>query len=365
MKSVTFLIKPASSLCNMRCTYCFYHDVAKHRETECMGIMSEDTAYNLIQKACEAIEHKGIIQFTLQGGEPTLAGLDFYEKWIQMEQEICTDSIQIYHSIQTNGLIIDKKWAEFLKEHQFLVGLSLDGPAEFHDAYRITAQNQPTFARVLDTLILLDQHQVDVNLVSVITKTSVQHPVQMYQTLKKLGNHPLQLIACLDSLDGQSENSLSADKYGYFLCQLYDCWLDDFRKGIYVSVRLFDDVLRMLMGMPATNCANRGLCGGYLTVEADGSLYPCDFYVLDDYRIGNIHDLSVGQAFQHDIYQSFIHQSRQRPHHCTDCRFLRICKGGCRREWINNTNPMCKAYFMFYEHALPSLYVIAKQQMSH
>ena len=365
MKSVTFLIKPASSLCNMRCTYCFYHDVAKHRETECMGIMNEDTARTIIQKAYEAVASNGIIQFTFQGGEPTLAGLNFYEKWMQMEQEICSDTVQIYHSIQTNGLILDEKWAQFLKKYHFLVGLSLDGPAEFHDAYRITAQHQPSFARVLETLKLLNLYQVDVNLVSVITKKSVQSPVQIYETLKNLGNHPLQFIACLDSLDGQTENSLSADEYGHFLCQLFDCWLNDFKQGVYVSVRLFDDVLRMLMGMPATNCANRGLCGGYLTIEADGSLYPCDFYVLDDYRIGNIHELSVTQAFQHDTYQNFIRQSAIRPQHCKDCTFLRICKGGCRREWINNTNPMCKAYHMFYTHALPYFYIITKQQMSH
>lgn len=365
MKSVTFLIKPVSSLCNLCCTYCFYHDVAKHRETASMGIMSIDTSSAIIQKACEAVENHGIIQFTFQGGEPTLAGLDFFDAWIQLEQTICPDTIKINHSIQTNGILIDQQWAQFFKAHNFLVGLSIDGPPEFHDAYRINSHQQPTSSHVLNALHLMDMHHVDVNLVSVITKKSVHHPVQTYEYLRSLGNHPLQMITCLDPLDYSQESSLDAEDVGKFLCAVFDLWLEDFKKGYYTSIRLFDDILRMLMGMSPSNCANRGICGGYLTIEADGSLYPCDFYVLDHYRIGYIQDLSVVQAFQHPVYQNFVNQSKARPKHCDACQFFKICRGGCKREWIYHKNPLCKAYTMFYSHTLPYFLNIARNNKSH
>ena len=217
MRSVTFLIKPASSLCDMRCKYCFYHDISDIREVKSMGILSEDTARALIRSAFAAVEPGGFVQFTFQGGEPTLAGLDFFRRFMELEAQYRPRNIQVGHSIQTNGLHLNEEWAVFLKQHGFLVGISIDGNQSIHDTCRVDAAGKGTWDRVTGSLALLDRQGVESNILCVVSSAVARNPQKVYAALRKLGDHPMQFIPCLDPLEasrGSEKYSLKPEAYG-------------------------------------------------------------------------------------------------------------------------------------------------------
>lgn len=369
MQSITLLIKPASSLCNMRCRYCFYEDVAQNRSAASMGLMTTATAETLIYKTLAALDPNGVANFLFQGGEPTLAGLEFYQTFIDLEQTYRKPGQKIFHSIQTNGLAVDEKWAQFFKAHHFLVGLSLDGTQALHDHLRIDSAGNGTWARVTAALCLLQQHQVETNLLCVITRQAARKPHQIYHSLRQLGDHPLQFIPCLDPLEekrGAMPYSLTPAAYGKFLCQIFDCWYQDWRSGHYVSIRTFDDYLRHLLRLPPTSCACSGSCGHYLVVEGDGSLYPCDFYVLDQWCLGNIHQIDVAQALSSPVSQAFLVQGQQRPAECAHCRYAPLCRGGCKRDFQENgSNYYCPSYQAFFPYAIERLEIMARSYLQN
>lgn len=362
MKSLTLLIKPASSLCNMRCRYCFYDDVSDNRQVKSMGVMKEATIRRLLQSAVEAVEPGGSIQVLFQGGEPTLAGLEYFRTFLRLEAELCPQSVQISHSIQTNGMAMDDQWAEFFARNHFLVGLSLDGTREFHDRFRVDSNGKGSWSQVVKALAILDRYHVETNLLCVVTGAIARSPQKVYQSLRKLGDHPLQFIPCLDPLDcerGTLPHSLSPDGYGKFLCVLFDCWYRELSEGTYVSIRCFDDYLRIMMGMAPGSCAASGSCGSYLVVEGDGSLYPCDFFVLDSWCLGNIHEVSVEDALASPNSQAFLQEGNRRPNECFSCPYAALCRGGCKRDWFYSNgmpkNYYCQAFRSFFDYALSRL----------
>lgn len=294
MKHNTFLVKPASSLCNLRCRYCFYDDVSNSRACKNMGLLSHEMAGELVEKAFAATEEGGSVHFLFQGGEPTLAGLDFFRFFLETERSM-QRNISVFHSIQTNGICLDEEWASFFKANSFLVGLSLDGTQENHDLYRLDAAGQGTWDKVTHALALLDVYRVETNLLCVVTGQLARKPQRAFKSLCELGQHNLQFIPCLDPLDtiGGQAYSLTPELYGRFLCGVFDTWYQQLQRGNYISVRNFEDYLRILLGMPPTSCASSGSCGHYLAVEGDGSLYPCDFYVLDEWKLGNLSHCTV------------------------------------------------------------------------
>ena len=364
MRSVTFLIKPASSLCDMRCRYCFYHDISDIREVKSMGIMAEDTAEALVRSAFAAVEPGGFVQFTFQGGEPTLAGLDFFRGFMALEEKYRPKDIQAGHSIQTNGLHLNEEWARFLKAHQFLVGISIDGNQAIHDAHRLDAAGKGTWDRVTEALALLDRHGVETNLLCVVSAMVAKNPQKVYASLRKLGDHPLQFIPCLDPLEaerGGEAYSLKPEAYGRFLCGLFDCWYRDWKAGNYISIRTFDDYLRILMRLPPSACATSGACGSYLVVEGDGGLYPCDFYVLDEWKIGNIREMGVEEALSSPVSRAFVADGARRPENCRSCPWLPLCRGGCKRDWTRQRkNYYCGSFDAFFRYALPRLQEMAR-----
>ena len=367
MKSVTFLIKPASSLCDMRCRYCFYHDISDIREVKSMGVMSENTAEALIQAAFDAVEPGGFVQFTFQGGEPTLAGLEFFRRFMELETQHRTRNITVGHSIQTNGLHLDEEWACFLKKNGFLAGISIDGYQTIHDTYRVDAGGKGTWDRVTGALALLDRYGVETNILCVVSSAVAKHPQKVYASLRGLGDHPLQFIPCLDPMEAQrggEKYSLKPEAYGRFLCGLFDCWYRDWKAGNYVSIRSFDDYLRILLGMPPSSCAASGACGSYLVAEGDGSLYPCDFYVLDEWKIGNIRDMNVAEAFSSSVSTRFVAEGRIRPEACKTCPYFPVCRGGCKRDWTRQYhNYYCTSFKVFFKYALPRLQEMARAAM--
>ena len=369
MKFVYFLVKPASGLCNMRCKYCFYEDESAHRLTKTMGIMTAETSRILIQRAFAAVSPGGCISFSFQGGEPSLAGLDFFEHFVQTVAALQPGNCTVTYAIQTNGLLLDGKWAAFFKKHRFLVGVSVDGGQTLHDTHRVDTAGKGTWERVMQGIRLLQKAQVEVNLLCVVTKQCAKNPVRVYKALKQTGVGYLQMIPCLDPLEerrGAMPYSLLPEDYGSFLCRLFDAWYQDWQAGRYISIRLFDDYIHLAMGLPAGTCSTCGSCGSYFVVEADGGVYPCDFYVLDAWKMGNIHDNDLQQLQKSAAAVRFLQESLTHPDGCLQCHWYRLCNGGCKRDWYTQNgkqrNYYCAAFRQFFSYAAPKMMAIIREE---
>lgn len=367
--SISFLIKPASSSCNMRCTYCFYADVSEHRETQNFGIMSEETAEVVITRAFEAAKRQ--ITFAFQGGEPTLAGLDFFKNWVRITQKHNTKNLPVHFAIQTNGMVIDQEWAKFFYDNQFLVGISLDGPKETHDHYRILTDGTGSYKQVMQAIAWLKKEKAAFNILSVVNQTVAKHPTKVYNFFKKQGFKYLQFIPCLDELgqvQGTNPPSVTSDRYGQFLIQLFDLWYRDWKVGNPVSIRMFDNVLQILLTGRPESCDMNGHCTVNAVVEADGSVYPCDFYVTDSWKLGNLHESSLAELSQIPLATAFVQESLHTDPTCETCPHYRVCRGGCKRHKepkINGkyeSNIFCEAYKTFYDATASRFMEIAKAE---
>ncbi len=344
----------------MRCRYCFYADVADARAIPNYGMMSVETLENIVRKSMEAAEVS--CMFGFQGGEPTLAGLDFYRTFIELEKRFNTRNLVTVHTLQTNGLLIDDEWAEFLAANKFLVGVSLDAPKAIHDEMRPDAAGRDTHNRVVKATRLLEKHGCAFNILSVVTRAMARHPEKAYRYYKERSFNHIQLIPCFDSLaagHGANPHSLDAELYGRFLCRLFDLWYEDFIAGTYLSIRLFDNWVHMAAGHQPENCAAAGACQPYMLVEADGSVFPCDFYALDEYRIGNINTDAVEDIILSEKAYLFAKASRVPAPECESCEFFAMCRGGCRRDRETQEggglglNVYCGAYKTFFAYTLP------------
>ena len=332
--------------------------------------MTKDTVDKLVQLAFEALDPGGTLSITFQGGEPTLAGLPFFEMFTQTVAHLQPSGTHVMYALQTNGMSIDKNWVKFLHAHRFLVGISIDGDKEVHDMHRVDAAGAGTWSRAVKTLRLLQHYQVDVNILCVVSNACSRRPQRIYSALKKLGVYYLQFIPCLDPLEenhGSRPYSLKPERYGRFLCGLFDAWYQDLIAGQYVSIRLFDDYVHLFMGMPAGTCATRGQCGSYFVVEGDGSLYPCDFYVLDKWRLGSVHDgKSLLQLASGELAATFHARSQMKPAECTACQWRYWCRGGCPRDWYMvdsaQHNYFCDAFRTFLNYSAPRLKEIAEEK---
>ncbi len=369
MPPITLLIKPASSLCNLRCSYCFYHDVSSHRETASFGVMREDLLETLVRKALAQAD--GQCMFGFQGGEPTLAGLDFYRRLVQLQKQYNIKNIRIINTIQTNGMLIDDEWAEFLAEHRFLVGLSLDGTREVHDHFRVDEKGNGTYDRVVAAARRLEKHHAEFNILCVVNNYVARYAKQVYQNLKKQGFRYIQFIPCLDPFGEETEKgqeySLSLERFTVFLKSTFDLYYQDFEKGDPVSIRTFDNYVTMIAGYPPESCGMSGICSCYFVVEGDGSVYPCDFYVLDQYRLGHVEQEDFPDMMRTEAAKTFVAESEYIDEACRICRWLPICRGGCRRHrepFIDGRprkNIYCRAYQEFFAYAYPRMERMAKK----
>lgn len=366
MPPLSLLIKPASSNCNLRCQYCFYHSLAENRITNSYGIMSNDTLELLVEKAFEYADIS--CTFAFQGGEPTLAGLDFYKRLIELVRKYKAGNVQVNYSMQTNGIAIDREWAKFLSENKFLVGLSLDGPKELHDITRVDSQGKGTFNRVMDTVALFDRYHVEYNILCVVSAYVARHISKVYSFYKKKDFRYLQFIPCLDPLNeepGGYQYSLTPERYTQFLKRLFDEWYNDIIGGHMISIRYFDNLVGMLMGYPPESCGMSGVCTAYFVIEADGGVYPCDFYVIDEWHLGNIIEAGFGQLGASEAACNFTEASKHIDPECTRCRWYNLCRGGCRRNrepFINGTpalNYYCTSFKEFFEYSIDRLLKLA------
>ena len=362
MPPLSILVKPASSSCNLRCSYCFYADEASIRAIPNYGLMPEAVSHTLIEKAAKAAE--GSVTFLFQGGEPTLAGLDFYRDFVSYVRETAPSGLTVQYAVQTNGTLLDEEWCRFFKEEHFLVGLSMDGSRECHDRFRRDGAGKGTYDRVLRAARLLERTGVEYNILTVVTGYLTRHIRSVFAALCRDGFRFQQYIPCMDPLGetrGGQGYSLSPARYGTFLKTLFDLWYRELERGRYWSVRWFDNLIWMLDGHAPEQCSMRGCCGLQYLVEADGSVYPCDFYGLDEFRLGNILHNSWAELDRAREASGFAEDSRYVPETCGRCRWYPLCRNGCRRDRLTrggrlDRNYYCEAYAEFFAYALPRLY---------
>ena len=367
MAAVSVLMKPASGLCNMACDYCFYCDESKRREHASYGMMAEDTLRNVIRKTM--LNATGVISYAYQGGEPSLRGLDFYQKAVAFQKHFNRSGLRVHNAFQTNGLALDEEWCRFFADNQFLVGLSVDGTRETHDRYRRDSAGNGTFDRVLKTAAMFDRCGVEYNILTVVTRDTAENIREIYQAYKKRGWRHQQYIICLEPLGarhGTIAYSLSPEQYGQFLCDLFDLWYADWKSGDAPYIRQFENYLGIFLGYPPEACEHCGVCGIQCAVEADGSVYPCDFYMLDEDRLGNFNTDRFADIAGRRKEIGFVERSLRLSRECLNCRWYPLCRGGCQRhrDIVPGENVYanyyCPGYQMFFEKYHGTLRKIAE-----
>lgn len=370
MPPIQLLIKPASGSCNLRCRYCFYHDEMQKREKQNYGFMSFETLEEIVKKTLADCEQQ--CDFIFQGGEPTLVGLDFYKKLLEFEQKYNIHNVNVMNSIQTNGYQLGEEWAEFFAANNFLVGVSLDGIKYTHDAYRENSVGKGSFGEIMKTLEMFDKKGVDYNILTVVNRRTAERITRIYEFYKKNNWKYQQYIACLDPLGepkGSQEYSLTPEVYGEFLVNLFDLWYLDLCKGEQPYIRQFENYISLLMGYPPESCDMKGCCSIQHVVEADGSVYPCDFYVMDEYKIGSFLEDSIGEMGNRGLESGFVEASLNRPEECKTCKYAYLCRGGCRRNRQTDEaghlgqNYFCSSYKYFFEKTHSRMEEIARQLM--
>ncbi len=351
-----------------------------NRSTRTYGFMSRETLEIIVKKAIEkeslANANRECV-FAFQGGEPLLAGKDFYRWLISYVQAYNDKRVRVSYAIQTNGTLIDDEWAEFFTQHGFLVGLSLDGTKEIHDRHRLDATGNPTFTSVMKAAAILTAHKTQFNILTVVTPDVARHISKIYGFYKKNNLLYQQYIPCIAPLPGtSSDESSAADipsghictprQYGDFLCNLFDIWYRDYMEGLFVYERLFVNLINLIGGHPPESCGMLGVCSTQYLVEADGSVFPCDFYALDQMLIGDFTTDSFEDIEQKRKQLGFIETSRQTHADCPKCKWYRICYGGCRRyrepimDGKLGKNILCEAYRMLFDYALDRMLKISK-----
>lgn len=364
MKQASILIKPASANCNMDCKYCFYKCLSSNREQYSLGFMSEEVIERLVKNAIGYTDE--YLTFAFQGGEPTLAGIDYFKKVVQLQKQYGKEKpgLRIDNTIQTNGITLDEEWCEFFHRENFLVGISIDGPRKNHDSARIMADGTETFTKVMHGIELLKKYKVDFNVLTVVTEQLAAKASALYKFYKRNGFDYVQLIPCMDEAGRQNRLSegeafsnpyaVKPESYGHFLNEFFDMWYEDFKQGNIMDVRMFSNLAQMTIGYPPEECGMCGQCNAYFIVEGDGSVYPCDFYCMDAYRLGTVSDSFLALKESSKV-KDFENSSLVKPKECSECEHYNLCRGGCRRFREVNANEisvnyLCRGYQIFFNH---------------
>ncbi len=358
MRSI--LLKPVGSFCNLRCEYCFYLDKAHlYAGPPATHRMGEWVLKKVIQ---EMFELAGAPAFTWHGGEPTLAGLDFYKTAVAYQRRFSKGK-PFTNSMQTNGLLLDEDWADFFRQEDFLVGISLDGPAHIHDHYRKDAQGHGTFARVFENARLLLEKGVQVNILATVNPLSVRHGVESYRFFRDNGFVFMQFNPVLEpdkTNPGRiAPYSVDPRDYGGFLIELFEAWFKDFdfrQLKQKTSIRFFDALIQCHAGIMPDHCLFQKRCGNYLVCEHNGDLFSCDYLVAENTRIGNLKDMSLEAAFVSERHGTFADGKAVLDRECEGCPWLALCRGGCIKDRLHDPkdrgrNHFCTANKYFFQRA--------------
>jgi uncharacterized protein len=361
MNEFSLLIKPSAADCNLRCAYCFYIGrlaLAPARPRMSDAVLERTIASYLGSRQATSYT------FSWQGGEPGLLGLSFFRKVVKLQLTHAPAHAVICNAFQTNGTLISEKMADFAAEYRFLFGVSLDGPAQLHDYYRKTVGGEATHADVIAGIERLQRHGVEFNILTLVTNRSVKQPRELYGYFKNQGYSHQQYIPCVefDSSGKPRPYAIDGRQWGTFLCALFDRWsADDVGR---VSIRIFDAILEQLIHGKGSLCTMGKDCRQYFVVEYDGAVYPCDFFVGDGTRLGNIMDGEWEDFLASPLYREFGMGKAHWCDECTECPHLPFCHGDCQKFRLGTgraKSVLCEGWRMFYDHALPRLRQIARE----
>jgi len=384
------LAKPIGPICNLDCKYCFYLEkeaLYPQAPQAAKWAMPDDVLDSYIRQYIETHDTPEVA-FGWQGGEPTLLGVDYFRRVVELQKKYANGK-QIQNAFQTNGILLNQEWAEFFKEHGFLIGLSIDGPRELHDAYRVDKGGNPTFDRVMRGMETLKTHGVEFNTLTTVHRGNADHPLEVYRFLKESGSGYMQFIPIVeriahetttDGLQLISPNfagaakvapwSVQAAQYGNFLCAIFDEWVRNDVGRYYVQ--LFDVTLEMWTGMPSGLCVFNRTCGNAMVIEHSGDLYSCDHFVYPENRLGNIMESPLGSMVESEQQRRFGEAKESSlPRYCLDCDVRFACNGECPKHRFINTpdgesglNYLCAGYKKYFHHVDPYMRFMASELLS-
>lgn len=368
-RGFTSMVKPVGSLCNMRCKYCYYLDKAALYDYR-QPLMSDELLERYIRANIEG-NNSPVIAFAWHGGEPLLAGKEFFRKAVALEQKYA-EGRTVENSIQTNGLLLDDEWCAIFRDNNFLVGVSIDGPEHIHDAHRVDAGGQPTFARVIKGIERLYRNRVEYNTLTTVNIHSEGRGAEVYNFLRGISVFmqflPVAELLCdgrIQSPEAQKADiapwSVSAKGFGEFMCDVFDIWVKKDVGRRYVQ--LFDATLALMVGVQPSVCSLCETCGSGLTVEHNGDVYCCDHFVYPEYKIGNIHtDRLADLAYCDRQFEFGVAKRALLPRECRHCKYYNLCHGECpKHRFIDDyrgeygKNYLCEGYKHFYDHTAQAM----------
>ena len=355
----SLLIKPASAVCNLDCAYCFYldRDADPYKALPARR-MTEETLARLVDTYLFYSYPNST--FAFQGGEPTLAGAAFFEQLVELQKTYGRSGQSVSNAMQTNGILLNDRWCELFKEYRWLIGISIDGPEAMHDSYRVNKQGAGTWRRVMQGIECLEKHAVEFNALCVVSQANVGKAAEVYKFFRALGIDYVQYIP-LSEFDGQGQPlpfTITPEQYGRFLCETFDLWWPERRR---VRVRYFDNIAEALAGQKPSTCTMHETCDSYVVVEYNGDVYPCDFFVAGEWKLGNVNIDSWPEIARRQRRYRFA-AMKTIPHpECQVCEYQAICHGGCPkhrhdpRQRFGDLDYFCAAYKMIFAKSVGPL----------
>jgi uncharacterized protein len=369
--------KPVGATCNLDCTYCYYLEKSLLYPGRSKTIMTDDMLHRYVKMYIES-HMRAEVMFTWHGGEPLLRGINFYKQALKYQQYYASkNNVRICNTLQTNGTLLNDDWCGFFKENNFLIGISIDGPAQYHDHYRVNKAGASTFSQAYRGMKLLQKHGVEYNILSVVNNLNVEHPLEIYNFFKQSGARYIQFTPVVErfiedeedefylSSPGETKEtsvtewSVGAQAYGRFLCAIFDEWV---RKDVgEFFVINFDAMLANWAGEDPPTCVHARTCGHAMAMEYNGDVYACDHYVFPGYYRGNIRDKSLYRMAYSPEQIQFGNDKKDRlPQQCKSCKYLFACNGECPKNRILKTkdgepglNYLCEGFQLFYRHIEP------------
>jgi uncharacterized protein len=370
MPPLSILFKTVSTDCNLDCSYCYYRESLEG--TRVRRRIDRDMLEALMPQYMEYVADLGQASFAWQGGEPTLAGLEFFEWAVELQKKHARRGTVISNALQTNGVLLDDEWAKFLKRNRFLVGISLDGPEDVHDTERKDRGGHGSFRRVMAGLDALRRHEVDFNGLCVVGRHNVGQPRDVMRFFRREGFSHVQLIPGMDFQSTEPDKPaayvISPEEYGEFLVETFDEWYQDGRPR--VSIRTFDNFLQSYLGVPNELCVHGDVCSSPLVLEYNGDAYPCDFYIHPGWKLGNVQSTPLREIAESPERFKFAGQKQPLPAECQSCEWRPVCKGGCPRNRVSAEGDLgandyfCLSYRRFFAHADARLHALRERMFN-
>jgi uncharacterized protein len=353
-------VKPAGAVCNLDCKYCYYSDKRSLYPDAGALRMTESLLEEFIVQQIELTSGPETV-FSWHGGEPTTLGVDFFRLAAELQRKHRPAGWIIRNGIQTNGVLLDEEWCRFLAAERWRVGVSLDGPAELHDPYRVNKGGQPTHRQAMRGYDLLRRHEVSADIVCTVHNLNVRHPLTVYRFFREIGCQFLGFLPVVEhapeSPEGIGPFTSSAEAYGAFLCRIFDEWFE--RDTARIAVQSFEEAARPALGLEHSLCVFRETCGQVPVIEHNGDFFPCDHFVDREHRLGNIHATPLAELLDSPALCAFGDVKRDSlPRYCRDCEVLAMCNGGCPKYRFIRTpdgepglNYLCAGLKRFFLHS--------------